>query len=763
MEKLQPFCEVWAVDFEFTAPPGHRPTPLCVVARALRSGQLVRWWLDGAVPGAPPYGTGDDTLVIAYYASAEWGCHSALGWPMPRRVLDLFAEFANLTSGTHPPNGRGLLGALAYFGLPALDAIEKENMRALAVRGGPYSPDEQQALLDYCQTDVDALARLLPAMLPDIDLPRALLRGRYTIAVARMEWHGVPIDAPTLYRLQASWEEIKSRLVARVNLRYEVYQPAGRTIDRNTRLGAALYEAAEQWKLDVHLLADAVDYLWQEERDRHAETADALQQARKSTGLTPARIRQLEDAGRDHLDVSGLDVTARELAGMYPELGIGRGYDPDAPDEDDHAARLFERLRDAPTSAPPKHDPDLIRRAADLVGGSGGYVGPMRFTAARWGEYLTRQGIPWPRLESDALALDDETFREMAKLYPEQVGPIRELRHTLGQMRLNALAVGPDGRNRVMLSMFGSKTGRNQPGNSTFIFGPSCWLRSLIRPTPGRGLAYCDWSAQELGIAAALSGDRRMQEAYTSGDPYLWFGKFARLVPACATKKTHGVDRDRFKVVMLGVLYGLSENGLARKLGITPAHGCELMRLHRETFRAFWRWSDAIQDEAVLTGALRTVFGWTVRVGPDTRPTSLRNFPMQGNGAEMMRLAACLATERGIGVCCPIHDAFLIEADADDLDAEADRMQAVMREASEIVLPGFPLRTDVKFVRYPDRYADDRGRLMWETVNGILDAIAPNVPVSECAECADQSETGRCLGSLHPSPYSSFSYPSTSL
>jgi hypothetical protein len=46
----------------------------------------------------------------------------------------------------------------------------------------------------------------------------------------------------------------------------------------------------------------------------------------------------------------------------------------------------------------------------------------------------------------------------------------------------------------------------------------------------------------------------------------------------------------------------------------------------------------------MLTGELRTVFGWTVRVGQDANPRSLRNFPMQANGAEMMRLAACLAT-----------------------------------------------------------------------------------------------------------------------
>jgi hypothetical protein len=72
-------------------------------------------------------------------------------------------------------------------------------------------------------------------------------------------------------------------------------------------------------------------------------------------------------------------------------------------------------------------------------------------------------------------------------------------------MRLFAdLAVGHDGRNRCLLSAFRSLTGRNQPSNARFIFGPSCWLRGLIRPEPGRAIAYVDWSQQEFGVAAAL-------------------------------------------------------------------------------------------------------------------------------------------------------------------------------------------------------------------------------------------------------------------
>src|SRR5262249_10646782 len=87
------------------------------------------------------------------------------------------------------------------------------------------------------------------------------------------------------------------------------------------------------------------------------------------------------------------------------------------------------------------------------------------------------------------------------------------------------------------------------PSNSKYIFGPSVWLRGLIKPPRGHGIAYVDWSQQEFGIAAALSGDLTMQAAYHSGDPYLAFAKQAGAVPPDATKATHGPTRRTFQAM----------------------------------------------------------------------------------------------------------------------------------------------------------------------------------------------------------------------
>ena len=566
---LADFSRVYAVDFEFSAASGERPVPICLVAKEFRTGHTIRLWEnDLRRRTEAPYSTDSDTLLVGYYASAEIGCHEALGWSAPARILDLFVEFRNATNGLRLPCGAGLVGALAWFGLSGIDAAEKDSMRALAIRGGPWTTDERRALLDYCEQDVEALTRLLPKMLPNIDFERALLRGRFMVAAARIEAVGVPIDTPAHARLTAGWRPIQDRLIERIDADYGVYE--GRT-----------------------------------------------------------------------------------------------------------------------------------------------------FKTSKFSDFLVANGIPWPQLPSGGLALDDDTFRDMVRSHP-CLGPLRELRVSLAQLRLAGLAVGQDGRNRCLLSAFRARTGRNQPSNSRFIFGPAVWLRGLIRPEPGHGLAYVDWSQQEFGIAAALSGDPPMMEAYTSGDPYLAFAKQAGAVPASATKQTHPGPREQFKACALAVQYGMGDVSLGHRTGQSPAQARELLTLHHDTYRKFWRWSDATLDFAHLHGSIHTAFGWTLHLGAQVNPRSLRNFPMQANGAEMLRLACCFATERGIRVCAPVHDALLIEAPLDELGSAVATTQGAMAEASRLVLAGFSLRADASLVRFPDRYADPRGQRMWDTVWDIL-------------------------------------------
>ena len=240
-----------------------------------------------------------------------------------------------------------------------------------------------------------------------------------------------------------------------------------------------------------------------------------------------------------------------------------------------------------------------------------------------------------------------------------------------------------------MLSAFASRTSRNQPSNSRFIFGPAAWLRGLIQPQSGRAVAYVDWSQQEFGIAAALSGDVAMIDAYLTGDPYLAFGKQAGRIPPDGTSETHEVERERFKRCTLAVQYGMGPDSLAKQIKQQPAWARELLELHRRTYPKYWVWSDQAEVDGMLGGSLTTVFGWPLRTTAGANPRSLRNFPCQANGAEMLRLACCLATERGISVCAPIHDAILVEGAAEAIEEVVAETQRAMVSASEIVTGGF--------------------------------------------------------------------------
>jgi len=576
-----PWQSIWAVDFEFAGKDGDTPRPLCVVAHDLLSGRWTRQWLDGESAPGCPYGTGPDDLFIAYYASAEIGCHLALGWPIPQRIIDLCAEFKRATSGLELTAGKGLIGALLYHGITGnVAAQEKAEMQALAAGGGPYTDAQRRALLDYCESDVQALRRLWPAMAADIDMPRALIRGRYMAALAQVERNGIPIDTAALNALRGGWDMLKPQLISEVDGQYGIYDGE-------------------------------------------------------------------------------------------------------------------------------------------------------RFSQERFSRYLAAQKIAWPRTPSGQLSLADDTFKDQAKLYP-CLQPLRELRNTVSRLKLFDLAVGDDGRNRTMLSAFASKTGRNQPSNTKFIFGPATWVRHLIRPEPGRALAYIDYGQQEFAAAAALSGDAAMLEAYNSGDPYLTFARMAGAVPADATKHTHGKERDRFKRCALAVQYGMGAETLAASLGLPPAYGRDLLQQHKRTFPRFWQWVNDVASTAAARRKLVAAFGWQINVSPATKATTLQNWPCQAAGAEMLRLAVIGAVEHGIKVCAPVHDALLIEAADHDIDAAVELTQHIMGQASRAVLHGTTVQTDAKIIRHPDRYEEERGAVIWQKLHALL----PDLSSAGTATCA---------------------------
>jgi hypothetical protein len=111
-------------------------------------------------------------------------------------IIDLYAEMCLKFNGRPDKDGDrvfpSLLVALDHYGLDSISAAKKDEMRDLILRGN-YTPEEKQEILAYCWTDVVALEKLFPAMLPSMNVYQAMQRGTYTRVVAAAEFNGVPI------------------------------------------------------------------------------------------------------------------------------------------------------------------------------------------------------------------------------------------------------------------------------------------------------------------------------------------------------------------------------------------------------------------------------------------------------------------------------------------------------------------------------------------------------------------------------------------
>ena len=133
------------------------------------------------------------------------------------------------------------------------------------------------------------------------------------------------------------------------------------------------------------------------------------------------------------------------------------------------------------------------------------------------------------------------------------------------------------------------------------------------------------------------------------------------------------------------------------------------------TFSTYWVVGEDWVARALNTGTMRTAIGWTCRTGiTEFNARSIGNFPVQATGADILRIACIWAHRRGIDLCASVHDAVLIEAPADRIEADVALMWEIMRRASRIVLNANPTdrmssEPTPPLSNYPDRYRDKRG------------------------------------------------------
>jgi hypothetical protein len=236
-----PFGEVEFIDFEFRADPGEHPYVWCLTAKGLRSGRTRQWWrYELLAMDRAPFDVSANTLVVAYAMVAEMSCFLELGWPPPEYLLDAYAEFRWLTNGRtlrfggpdrkqlekHP---NSMLAAAFALGVRTMTTARKEAMRELAMTRWAFTEEERREFMAYNAEDTEILEQIFLRMVSALDWARALIRGRYALAVARMEREGVPIDVALFRAVQEAWPTLLGQLVASVGAAYGVFKDGQRS------------------------------------------------------------------------------------------------------------------------------------------------------------------------------------------------------------------------------------------------------------------------------------------------------------------------------------------------------------------------------------------------------------------------------------------------------------------------------------------------------------------------------------------------------
>ena len=295
--------------------------------------------------------------------------------------------------------------------------------------------------------------------------------------------------------------------------------------------------------------------------------------------------------------------------------------------------------------------------------------------------------------------------------------------------------LGSDNAVRPYYGIFGTQTGRNAAKAKTFPLAMSSWLRAIIKPPKDEVIISCDFSQQEVYVAAILSGDSNLLDAYKSGDVYLEFAFMAGLAIRQgksfyealidgvnvktikeAQKKVHKDERNLCKSTVLGLQYGMGKAKLNTKLRLDTGEDVsmekteELISAHKTTFSTFWKWVYEISERYKDRVPLITTDGWILFCDNPVM-TSVRNFLVQANSASITRIAIVKLVEQNVKVMCGLHDAIYVRGLAINRDSLIKDIEREMLEATKVILSEQEtfMRIDTKVINHDDLWVEEKG------------------------------------------------------
>lgn len=227
-------------------------------------------------------------------------------------------------------------------------------------------------------------------------------------------------------------------------------------------------------------------------------------------------------------------------------------------------------------------------------------------------------------------------------------------------------------------------------------------IRTAFVAEKGNQLVSVDYSQQELRIAAVLSGDEGMIEAFNKDEDI--HVQTAALVYGIQPKDVTKEQRYAAKAFNFGIIYGQGPHGLSATSGLEYGQAREFIAKYFEVRPKLKDFLDSLREQAKNQGYVETIMGRR-RPTPDVnspnfvvREAGLRaaiNMPMQGSAADIMKLAMVKIAEKlpaSAKILLQVHDSLVVEAPKEEAEAVGEIMKQTMETV--IKLP-VKLRADI--------------------------------------------------------------------
>ena len=317
-------------------------------------------------------------------------------------------------------------------------------------------------------------------------------------------------------------------------------------------------------------------------------------------------------------------------------------------------------------------------------------------------------GLPAGRKTKSGYSTDADTLEGLRDKHPaiEKILSYRQLSKLCGTYIDGFLPlIGRDGRVRTSFDQTAAATGRissNEP-NLQNIPVRTPLGREIRRAFVAREscvLVDADYSQIELRLLAHLSGDEKMIEAFRSGEDI--HAHTAAQVYGVPLSDVTGEMRSAAKAVNFGIVYGISDFGLARNIGVTRKEAADFIDRYFARYPGVKRYMEKAVADGKALGYSVTLFGRR-RPLPELSSSNFNtrsfgeraamNTPVQGTAADIIKIAMVRVRQqlaaRGLRskLILQVHDELIVEAPVEEAEAAAGILKAGMENAAVLSVP----------------------------------------------------------------------------